>query len=101
MNSGRFSRRRAPVAIDPAFDQQWQIRGVADINGDSKPDLVWQHAGNGQLAAWLYDGTTRIGTPNLQAEPDLNWRVMAAADMNNDGHADLLWQNLATGALRV
>ena len=91
----------ASVAIDPAFDQQWQIRGVADINGDSKPDLVWQHAGNGQLAAWLYDGTTRIGTPNLQAEPDLNWRVMAAADMNNDGHADLLWQNLATGALRV
>jgi hypothetical protein len=30
----------------------WTLMGTADLNGDSKPDLVWQNDEMRQLVAW-------------------------------------------------
>ena len=93
----------ASVALPAAPDQNWEMRGVADMNGDDKPDLLWQNRTTGQVSAWLLDGTTLTGVvaTSPAPEPISNWLIMAVADMNSDGHADLIWQNLATGELRV
>lgn len=58
-------------------DQGWRVRGVGDLNGDERPDLLWQHSGSGSLAAWMLDGATlRDGAvfdpPSLS---DPRWRV--------------------------
>jgi hypothetical protein len=37
---------------------QWQIAGVADMNSDSKPDLIWRNTSTGQLYYWLMNGLT-------------------------------------------
>lgn len=39
-------------------DTNWKITGTADLNGDGKMELLWQHS-NGTLAAWFMSGVTQ------------------------------------------
>jgi hypothetical protein len=41
-------------------DASWQIRGVGDINGDGKSDIVWRHT-DGNTGVWLLDGAHYLG----------------------------------------
>ena len=38
-------------------DTQWQIRGLADFNGDARKDILWHHQGTGHLYVWHLEGT--------------------------------------------
>jgi hypothetical protein len=79
----------------------WQVRGVADLDGDGKPDILWHHQKKGTLYAWLMDGTTATRgaylTPSGWA--DTGWQVAGLADFNGDGKADVLWRHRRTGDL--
>jgi VCBS repeat protein len=81
---------------------QWHIRGVGDVNGDGRADLVWQHD-TGLLAVWLMDGfnVTAGSMLSVPSVADTNWVIAGAGDVNGDGTADLVWQNKASGALGV
>ena len=84
--------------VDPA----WKIRGVADVNGDGKADLIWQHDA-GWLAVWLMNGFNATAA-TLLSVPKMNdpaWLIAGAGDVNGDGKADLVWQNQANGMLGV
>ena len=74
-----------------------------DIDGDGKPDILWQNQVTGQLTVWLMNGTTMAQglwlTPS--AVPDTNWKIAGVADFNGDGDPDILWQNQVTGQLTV
>ncbi len=73
-----------------------------DINGDNKPDFLWQNQATGQLLTWDMNDTQTVQYgPVFATVSDLNWKVVATPDMNGDGHPDLLWQNQATGQLLV
>jgi hypothetical protein len=93
----------SPSGADFLSDANWEIRAVGDMNGDGKPDVIWQNAQSGQIAPWLFDGTTRIATPNFSPgyETDLAWKIMGAADMNRDGYTDLVWQHHTSGQIRI
>jgi hypothetical protein len=41
-------------------DVNWRVKAVADVNGDGKPDLLWQHLTQGWVAVWTMNGATRI-----------------------------------------
>lgn len=41
-----------PVLTDPA----WRVRAVGDLDGDGSADLIWHHAADGRVAAWLMRG---------------------------------------------
>jgi hypothetical protein len=96
-----------PDAARSVADLHWQIRGGGDFNGDTKPDLVWHHQGNGRLALWLMDNHVLTAAQNFLllsgglGEPDLNWKVVGAADMNGDGQLDLVWWNQSTYRIRI
>lgn len=69
----------AAVVQHRVTDMDWQIEGVADLNGDAKPDLIWRNTRTGSLAAWLMDGmqfSVQNGVRlNPSAVPDVNWRI--------------------------
>ena len=84
----------------------WQLMGIADVNGDGIPDLVFQNIGTGQVYAYFLDGSGASvdfvtgrgikGTGYLYAGSLLGWRLAGIADVNGDGNPDLLFQNTGT-----
>lgn len=72
---------------------------IADVNGDSRSDVVWRHS-NGSNYVWLLTsgGTTPTSLP---AVSDSNWKIQGRGDYNANGKADLLWHNSATGEVYV
>ena len=84
-------------------DTHWQLRGLADFNGDGQVDLLWHHQTTGDIYVWFMNGTTATGasytTPSRFA--DTRWRLVRVMDFNNDGKPDLLWQHQTSGDLYV
>ncbi|MGB2714162.1 MAG: VCBS repeat-containing protein, partial [Vicinamibacterales bacterium] len=60
------------------FDLEWRIRGVADVNGDDMPDLLWQHAVTGDVAAWLMNGTSLMSALRIATITDTNWHIVGS-----------------------
>jgi hypothetical protein len=89
----------SPVRVN---DPRWRIASIADLDGDSMVDVIWQHA-DGSLAAWLMDRwLLKDGaslTPNRP--PDANWTVVGTGRGNGDAMADLVWRHNQTGAVAI
>ena len=65
------------------------------------PQLLFQNANTGQLAAWQMNGTTPNGANYITPGQDPNWKAVGTGDFNGDGQPDLLFQNAKTGQLAV
>jgi hypothetical protein len=49
-------------------DTNWEIRAVTDVNGDGKPDLVWQHRTNNWLAVTPLNGVAIVDSVFLNPD---------------------------------
>jgi C1A family cysteine protease len=79
----------------------WKIAGCGDLNGDGKPDIIWQNQSTGQLYYWLMNGVTMSSGGYLipSKTSDLNWNIVGVFDINGDGKPDIVWENQSTGQL--
>lgn len=95
----RWTRWFSPNRVDPS----WKLRGSGDLNGDGKPDLVWQNTITGDLSWWFMDGALLFdaGYFSISRIADTNWQIVAVRDMNRDGKPDLIWQHQTLGDLSV
>src|SRR5262249_16649391 len=82
------------VAPEPTVDLSWHVKGMADINGDLRADVVFQND-NGAVAVWEMGGPAgAIRNVNLiNIDPGPSWHIVGLRDMNGDQHADILFQN--------
>ena len=83
------------LAALPTVGASWHVKGMADLNGDHRSDVVFQND-NGAVAVWEMGGAagTTINAVNLvNINPGPTWHVVGLRDMNGDVHADILFQN--------
>jgi hypothetical protein len=86
-----------PAATKNAHDAltrtSWQLVGVADFNGDGKPDYVLYNPNTRQTGIWYLDNNVYAGSafgPSLAGTP---WQLVGVADFNGDGKPDYLLYN--------
>ena len=93
----------ASLTPDRFADTDWQLRGLADFNGDGQADLLWHHRTTGDIYVWLMNGTTAVGGAytNPTRFADTRWQLVRVSDFNKDGKPDILWQHPTSGDLYV
>jgi hypothetical protein len=61
-------------------DQNWQVRGTGDYDGDGRADVLWRNSLSGENYLYPMDGTTiKPSEGYLRTVADLDWRVVPAA----------------------
>jgi hypothetical protein len=79
----------------------WQVQGVADLNGDGEDDLLWRD-GSGNVAYWLFKDGKRVEASLSFGGPiPLDWKIVAVKDLDGDNNADLVWQNASQGIVAL
>ena len=78
-------------------DQNWQVVGSGDFDGDGKADILWRNSATGENYIYLMNVTAIVTEGYLRRVADLNWKVGGVADFDGDGRSDILWRNSSTG----
>lgn len=71
----------------------WELRALADIDGDERADAVWHDATVGQTAVWFLSGASIRSAGYLPMVNKDEWRLSAVEDTDGDGRADLFWRS--------
>ena len=83
--------------VDPAYI----VKGVGDLDADTKADIVWHHATTGEVWVWPMNGTTRLDQVWVGTVPDTGYQIQAVADFTGDRKADLLWWHTTLGEVWI
>jgi hypothetical protein len=78
-------------------DQDWQIAGTGDFDGDGRADILWRHSVSGENYVYLMNGLSIVNEGYLRTVADQNWQVAGTGDFDGDGRDDILWRNTSTG----
>ncbi|KJU86904.1 FG-GAP repeat-containing protein [Candidatus Magnetobacterium bavaricum] len=90
---------------------EWQIKAVADYNGDGKTDILLHNTVTGKDVIWLMDGITIKGADFVKPKAGAvsvaplkehrsgadSWDMKTSGDYNGDGMNDMVWQDGSTG----
>jgi uncharacterized repeat protein (TIGR01451 family) len=78
----------------PGAHPGWTLVGMADMDANGVPDLVWQNDATRQVGYWyMRDATTVEGYGYAGPATNAGWSVIGMADLDNNGTPDLIWQN--------
>lgn len=99
LDGATLDRFRGSMLTLPAqSDLTWVPCGADDIDRNHTPDIFFQNA-EGNVIAWLMNGTALVDEVTLPSLPNTDWRIVKVSDMNDDGTPDLLLRNPLTGEM--
>jgi hypothetical protein len=97
---GAASKPGGQVYID-RVDPGYEVKGIRDLDGNGKADIVWHHAIRGEVWVWPMNGTTRLDQVWVGTVPDTEYQIQGVADVTGDGKADLVWWHATRGEVWV
>lgn len=98
LSGGEYSSLIWAITIDEPND--WTLKEVADLTGDSKSDLVTYNTVTGEVRAVEMDGTTPVTEVTLfTLPPATGFTVEDTGDFNGDSKTDILAIQASSGAL--
>src|SRR6266850_1646511 len=84
--------------IRTVSDQNWQVAGIGDLDGDGKDDILWRNAVTGENYLYPMDGLAIMPSEGyLRTVADQSWQVAGIGDFDGDGKDDILWRNSSSG----
>ena len=86
-------------AFGPTLPASWKVVGVADFDGDGRPDYLLFNSTSHQTAIWYLSGTTFVSGAFGPSLPN-GWDLVAVGDFNADGKPDYVLYNAATAKQR-
>ena len=84
----------------PTVDTAWDMVGARDLNGDGKPDIIWQNKFTGECTTWFMNGSSVTGGAGF-GNCAGRMSIAGAGDFNGDAKPDIIWQNKITGQRTV
>jgi hypothetical protein len=91
---------RSGAIFAAVSDTAWKVGGFEDFNRDGKLDILWRHAGTGDMTMWFMDHTQFLGSAAVtMTVSNMQWQIASIADFSGDGKPDLVWRNSITGEL--
>jgi plastocyanin len=91
MKGTRFSRQLLLYNGEP-IPSRWRVVGVADVNNDGAPDILWQSP-DSSIVIWFMDGLEPMRGPLLSNLPRINAKIVGLNDVNQDGKLDFIWRH--------
>ncbi|HOX03828.1 MAG TPA: BACON domain-containing carbohydrate-binding protein [Verrucomicrobiota bacterium] len=75
----------------------WHVAAIGDLNGDNRPDLVWENLALGYRTAWLMNNNRAVSgwygwTKSLPPGKG-QWSIAGLGDLNGDRNPDLVFQS--------
>jgi hypothetical protein len=73
--------------------------GNGDFTGDGQSDLLFRHAGTGEIASWQVVNNALAAPAKVLGSAPNVYQIVAVADFTGDHQADILFRNLGTGEI--
>lgn len=98
MGGAQGQQRQVQDSI-ASLGKNWDIKGVADFDGDNQADILWRNAKTGANTVWFMGGEngTDVRAKGSIRSVGSHWDIRGIGDFNADGKADLLWRDTRTG----
>ncbi|MEU2135125.1 VCBS repeat-containing protein [Streptomyces sp. NPDC018352] len=102
----------APTLVNQSTNAMFPVDiTVADMNGDSKPDVLTSNTNGDNVSVWTNDGTGALGTasnyyvgggrPSSYSAGQLRPSGLKTGDVNGDGKPDVVTVNAGTSDISV
>jgi|GEM_PF-3813809 len=78
----------------------WRIAGVGDLNGCSKPELLWRNSSNGLDKVWTVSGNIWTGTFDPPTVPP-EWLAHGLGAFHHNAQLEILWRHRDRGDIWV
>jgi hypothetical protein len=87
----------ASEGVVRGISPDWEVKQVADFNGDGKADILLRNTAVSPGILYLYTmNGKRIAAEGVIRRISNDWRIVSVADFSGDGKADILLRNSST-----